>query len=165
MSKEVELWDIYDQNRAKTGRFHPRGLTIPAGDYHLVVQVWMHNSKGEFLLTKRSPQKTHPGKWETTGGCAQAGDDSLSAVLREAKEETGLTLDPAKGRLFLSFRTENAFADVWIFEQDFDLGDVVLQEEETCDVMYAAPEKVRQLVESGEMVFCSYLDRLLEETK
>ena len=37
--------------------------------------------------------------WETTAGSALAGDDSLAAVLRETMEETGLTLDPAKGQI------------------------------------------------------------------
>lgn len=165
MNTQVELWDVYDENRNVTGRLHPRGTPLPTGDYHLVVQVWMRNSRGEYLLTKRTPNKPHPGKWETTGGCAQAGDDSLSAVLREAKEETGLTLDPSKGRLFLSFRSKDSFGDVWLFEQDFDLGDVVFQEGETCDAMYATPEMLRQMARSGELVFCSYLDKLLGEEK
>lgn len=165
MNTQVELWDVYDEKRNHTGRLHPRGMPLPKGDYHLVVQVWMRNSRGEYLLTKRTPNKTHPGKWETTGGCAQAGDDSLSAVLGEAKEETGLTLDPSKGRLFLSFRGKDSFGDVWLFEQDFDLGDVVFQEGETCDAMYATPEMLRQIALSGELVFCSYLDKLLGEEK
>lgn len=165
MNAQVELWDVYDEKRNLTGRLHPRGTPLPTGDYHLVVQVWMRNSRGEYLLTKRTPNKPHPGKWETTGGCAQAGDDSLSAVLREAKEETGLALDPSKGRLFLSFRGKDSFGDVWLFEQDFDLGDVVFQEGETCDAMYATPEMLRQMARSGELVFCSYLDKLLGEEK
>lgn len=86
-------------------------------------------------------------------------------MLREAKEETGLTLDPEKGRLFLSFRGKDAFEDVWLFEQDFDLADVVFQEGETCDAMYATPEVLRQMFRTGELVFCSYLDKLLEEEK
>lgn len=161
MSMEVELWDVYDSDRNLTGRLHPRGTPLPEGDYHLVVQVWMRNSRGEYLLTKRTPNKTHPGKWETTGGCAQAGDDSLSAVLREAKEETGLKLDPERGRLFLSFRGRDAFADIWLFEQDFNLADVVFQEGETCGAMYASPEKIYEMLHAGVLVPCSYLDQLL----
>jgi len=158
----MELWDVYDEDRNLTGRLHPRGVPLPAGDYHLVVQVWMRNDRGEFLLTKRAPEKTHPGKWETTGGCAQTGDDSLSAVLREAKEETGLTLDPRQGRLLFTFRSSNAFADIWLFDQSFDLADVVLQEGETCDAMYASPQQLRQMQRGGELVFCSYLEQLLK---
>lgn len=159
---DVELWDVYDEDRNLTGRLHPRGVPLQEGDYHLVVQAWMRNSRGEYLLTRRTPNKTYPGMWETTGGAAQAGDDSLSAVLREAKEETGLTLDPEKGSLFLSFKSGNAFADVWLFEQDFDLADVVFQPGETCGAMYASAEKIYQMLQEGILVPCSYLEQLLE---
>ena len=160
---EVELWDVYDENRNLTGRLHPRGVPLPEGDFHLVVQVWMRNSRGEYLLTRRTPNKSYPGMWETTGGAAQAGDDSLSAVLREAREETGLTLDPAKGRLFLSVKGKNAFCDVWLFEQDFDLADVVFQPGETCGAMYASPEKIYEMLRSGILVPCDYLEQLFDE--
>lgn len=161
---EVELWDVYDENRNLTGRLHPRGVPLQEGDFHLVVQVWMRNSQGEYLLTRRTPNKSYPGMWETTGGAAQAGDDSLSAVLREAREETGLILEPKNGRLFLSIKGENAFCDVWLFEQNFDLADVVFQPGETCGAMYASPEKIYEMLRSGILVPCDYLEQLLDET-
>ena len=88
-----ELWDVYDENRNLTGRLHRRGDMMPKGDYHLVVHIWLMNERGEFLLTKRAPNKGFPGMWECTGGSALAGDDSLTAAIRESKEETGLTLN------------------------------------------------------------------------
>ena len=42
-----EVWDIYDENRIKTGRTMIRGNEIKNGDYHLVVHVCIFNSKGE----------------------------------------------------------------------------------------------------------------------
>jgi len=56
-SSADELWDVYDEHRNSTGRLHRRGDPLPEGEYHLVVYVWMLNSRGEFLLTKRSPNK------------------------------------------------------------------------------------------------------------
>lgn len=67
------------------------------GEYHLSVHVWLLNHNGEFLLIKRSPNKGYPNMWESTGGSAIAGDDSLSAAIREVKEETGLTADSTCG--------------------------------------------------------------------
>ena len=89
-SKADELWDIYDENRQLTGRLQRRGDPMQEGDYHLSVHVWMQNSRGEFLITQRSPNKGYPLMWESTGGSALTGDDSLTAALREVEEETGL---------------------------------------------------------------------------
>lgn len=106
---KYEVWDIYDINRNKTERFHERGKPLTDGDFHLVVHVWKYNSAGEWLIDKRTPRYENDdlgGKWETTGGAAVTGDDSLTAALREAKEELGIDLDPNDGELFLSLHPE-----------------------------------------------------------
>ena len=147
-----ELWDVYDENRCLTGRLQRRGDALESGDYHLVVYVWVQNSNGEFLLTKRSPNKGFPNMWETTGGSALAGDDSLTAATREVKEETGITLRPDCGQCIMSRKGDNFFGDYWLFRQDFDLSDIVLQEGETSDAMCADEETIRTLHREGKFV-------------
>ena len=161
-SNADELWDVYDENRNLTGKLHRRGDFLAEGEYHLVIHVWLMNSKGEILLTKRSPNKGYPNMWETTGGSALAGDDSLTATLREIKEETGLTADPARGTCIRNFKGNDSFVDVWLFRQDFELEEVVLQEGETCDKMYASAEKIKELSDRGMFVPYSYLQEILD---
>lgn len=160
-SNAGELWDIYDAHRNLTGRTHRRGDPLAEGDYHLVVHVWLQNSTGEFLLTKRSPNKGYPNMWETTGGSALAGDDSLTAALREVREETGLILLPENGKCIITDQRSDNIVDIWLFRQDFDLKNVVLQEGETCDAMYASREDLLNLREQGKLVPFRYLDKLL----
>lgn len=160
-----ELWDVYDENRNLTGRTHRRGDPLKPGDYHLVVHVWMMNSRGEFLLTKRAPNKGFPNMWETTGGSALAGDDSLKAALREVREETGLSLDSDKGIRVLSQRKEDCFRDVWLFRQDFNLEDVRLQPSETTACRYARWKDIDRMGRLGEFVPYDYLEELKELTR
>lgn len=160
-----ELWDVYDENRNLTGRLQRRGDALESGDYHLVVYIWVMDHDGKFLLTKRSPNKGFPNLWETTGGSALAGDDSLTAALREVKEETGLTLRPECGRRFMTVKGENYFGDYWLFLQDFDLDKIVLQEGETCDKMRADEETIRRLWATGEFVPCRHLDEIFEAAR
>lgn len=157
-----EIWDIYDENRNRTGRTHRRGDPMPPGEYHLTVQVWMRNSKGEYLLTKRSPNKGFPNMWETTGGSALVGDDSLTAALREVKEETGLELRPENGRIVLQNTGADFHEDVWLFHQDFQICDVKLLEGETCDVMYATREEILKMLTDGSFVPLRHVKKLLE---
>ena len=125
---------------------------MPEGDYHLVVFVWLRNSKGEYLISKRAPNKGYPNLWENTGGSAIAGDDSLTAAIREVKEEVGLDVDLENGKLIISEIREDSFFDVWLFEQDFDLADVVLQENETVDAKYATLEEIEQMIRNCEFI-------------
>lgn len=161
-SNAGELWDVYDENRNLTGRLHRRGDPLSPGEYHLVVHIWMMNHKGEFLVTKRSPDKGFPNMWECTGGSALAGDDSLRAALREVKEETGLNLCQDRGERILQMRKSDYFRDVWLFRQEFDLKDAVLQPGETTDIMYADKEKILHMWHSGDFVPYDYLPELFE---
>lgn len=158
-----ELWDIYDKNRNLTGRTHVRGEDLLPGEYHLVVHVWIRNSLGQFLMTRRSPNKGFPLLWETTGGSALAGDDSLTAALREVKEETGLQLRPENGRIVIQYSGQDHHTDVWLFEQDFEFTDVVLQEGETCDKRLSTPEEILEGLSDGTIVPFQYAKKWMEE--
>lgn len=150
-----EIWDIYDENRNLTGKTikrcdHPRG----ENEYHLAVHIWIKNSKGEWLISKRTPNKHFPLMWECTGGSVITGEDSLTGALREVKEELGISLDKEKGSIYRSLKRTvyHDFCDVWIFEHDCDIKDVVFQEGETCDAMWASSDKILKLIEDKEFV-------------
>lgn len=160
----MELWDIFDENRNPTGRLHERGKPLNPGDYHLVVHVWIQNSRGEYLISKRTPNKHFPNLWECTGGSALAGETSLQAALREVREELGIVLPPENGRLIRSDICREDFSDVWLFHHDADLKNVVLQEGETCGAKWAAKEDLLALRATGELVpVFDYLEWLFDQ--
>ena len=106
--------------------------------------------------------------WECTGGSVVAGEDSLTAALREAEEELGVKLAAENGRLFGSFRRAEyswpEFVDVWVFGCDWPIDRVMLQEGETCDAMWATSEKIREMMDGGAFVpryLLPYIDELL----
>lgn len=154
----AELWDVYDCNRKLTGRIVERGQPLSLSEYHVVVQVWIHDSRGQWLISKRTLNKSYPLKWEPTGGSVLAGEDSISAAVRETKEEVGISLNPADGELFASYRREQpcwenpGFLDVWVFHHDCALEDIVLQKDETCDAMWATSEMILEMIANGSFV-------------
>ena len=88
----MELWDVYDKDRVKTGETMERGSAFADGAYHLVVHVCIFNSKGEMLIQQRQPFKEGwPNLWDlTVGGSAVAGESSGEAAKRELFEEIGI---------------------------------------------------------------------------
>ena len=121
----MELWDVLDKHGNKTGKIIERGKQLLLkGEYFLIVDVWIMNNKGEFLISKRTPTtEPEPDKWQPTTGCAVAGDDSISAALREVKEELGITLNPENGKMIKRFIAwEKAIIDVWLFRQEVNRG-------------------------------------------
>lgn len=162
-----EYWDICDENGVPTGRIHQKGTPMNPGEYHMAVTVWIVNRQGEFLLSRRLPTARHnAGFWEPTCGSAIAGEDSLTAALREVKEELGLTLDPVCGTLFRRYNWPHHDGKgmvhfcTWVFRCDASLSDVVLQPEETCGAQWAAEDHIRALIREGCFVPYTYLDEL-----
>lgn len=160
MTANIELWDLYNEDRELTGRKHVRGEPIPQGYYHLVVHVWIRNSAGKYLISQRSADRPmHPLKWECVGGSALKGEDSLSAALRETKQEVGLTLSPENGKMIYSVtgRVVNGvrftdIVDVWLFRYD---GPVDLNLATTKEVAQAAwldKTQIKTLFDRGELV-------------
>lgn len=99
----MELWDLYDAERKLLGKDHIRGDKIPEGCYHLVVHAWIRNSKGEYLISQRSEnRKSFPLMWECVGGSVLKGENSRTAAVREIKEEVGLDVAPAGGKLLFT---------------------------------------------------------------
>ena len=160
----MELWDVYDKYRQKTGRTHERGNPIDEGDYHLVVHVWIINDKGEFLIQKRQPwKKGWPNMWDSSAaGAAVLGDSSREAAIREAKEELGIDLDITKLEPLLTVKFSRGFDDIWIIRQNIDINVLKLQYEEVADAKWASEEEIKQMVRNGEFIASSYLHDLFE---
>lgn len=158
----MELWDIYDKEKKRTGRTMKRNdWCLNDDEYHLTVLGVVAQRNGRFLITKRVMTKAWaPGWWEVSGGAAMAGEDSKEAVLREVREETGLDVSDFEGGYMFTYHRENPgkgdnyFVDVYRFIGDFNEEDLHLQQEETAGYMLATADEIRKLAQQG--IFLHY---------
>ena len=151
----MELWDLYTENRRLTGKTHIRGEEIPDGCYHLVVHVWITNSKGEYLISQRSATRpAFPLMWECVGGSVVTGESSLEGALREVKEEVGLDLLPGSGKLLFTKtrRTYHDFMDVWLFQYDGEVSLDNATTDEVAQIKWMTVPQIRELLDSGKLV-------------
>lgn len=156
----MELWDIYDENKVRTGRTMERNdWHMKAGDYHLTVLGVIRHVDGRFLITKRVMTKAWAaGCWEVSGGAAQAGEESEDAVKREIIEETGLDVSGWDGGYLFTYRRDNPdegdnyFVDVYRYTGDFSDEDIHLQEAETDGYMLADIEDIRKIADDGKFL-------------
>lgn len=149
----MEKWDLYNKNRELMGLTHVRGDIIPNGYYHLVVHVWIKNSKGEFLISQRSKSRpSYPLLWECVGGSVLAGENSLQGAMREVKEEIGVDLLSDSGKVIFTKTRTYDIMDVWLFEYNGEVDISNATTDEVCDVKWVNKEDIYKLYQGGELV-------------
>lgn len=159
----MELWDIYDESFMKTGRVHRRGEPLAKGDYHLAVNIYPVNSRGEVLIQKRSNNISwKPGIWAATGGSALAGEDGFTSCQRELMEELGIEATRENTSLVLVLKRSDKYMYVYLVSTDITIDELKLQPEEVADAKWVTKEELRSLVEAGEFYRYHYLEHLYE---
>ncbi|MBE6889458.1 MAG: NUDIX domain-containing protein [Oscillospiraceae bacterium] len=146
----TEFFDLYTADRVPLGRKIQRGAPIPKGEFHIVVQIMTINNKGEILLTQRVPTKTSGGKWECSGGCAVAGENSREAAARELYEETGIRTFPDEISLEWTLTTDSMLRDFYIVNKDIPLEKIRLQSTEVCAAKWVSFERLEEMVQCGQ---------------
>lgn len=149
-----EYQDIYDIHRNLTGRKIQRGLPRKPDEFILVVHLLLFDQQGRFLVQKRVRNKSSwADMWDISlGGIAQAGDDSRSAVTREAEEELGLHLDFTDTEPIFSFRNYNIWDDYWIAQIDSENLELTLQPEEVEDARWVTKSEWEVLLHTHQVI-------------
>lgn len=152
----MELWDVYNYDRTKSGRTMVRGDKMEGGAYHLVVHACIFNSRGEMLIQQRQPFKQGwSNMWDiTVGGSAISGDTSQTAIERELWEELGLKIDLRNVRPHLTINFDTGFDDVYLIEKEVDLNELKLQYEEVQQVKWASVDEIYRKLDEG--IFIPY---------
>ena len=151
-----EMWDIYDINKKKTGRLAERGVyEFKEGEFHIVVNAIIMNSKNELLISKRAPFKNYGLMWDFTGGSVLAGETSLEGMLREIKEELGIEFTKKEAIFFkeiLNYNISPNFKDWWIFKKDIDINELTFPDKETIDAKWVNIDGFMKIIEDGQMI-------------
>ena len=145
----MEMWDIYDANKEKTGRLMKKNdWQLKDGEYHLTVLGVI-----EQMLTR----------------AAQAGEESIDAVRREVREETGIDVTDARGGYVFTYKRENPgkgdnyFVDVYKFIKDVKDEDIHIQTEEALGYKFVTREELKQIAATGEFLHYDSIKQVFED--
>lgn len=158
----MELCDVYNRDRTKSGKTMVRGEKAEKDAYRLVVHACIFNSKGEMLIQQRQPFKSGwSNMWDiTVGGGAIAGETSQMAVERELFEEIGFKIDLQNVQPHLTINFDSGFNDVYLIERDIDVDDLALQYEEVQQVKWATLDEILKKLDDG--TFIPYYKSLIQ---
>lgn len=142
----MEKRDLYDEFRNATGKIICAGEEVPEGYFLLISVIFIQNSEGKFLIQKTSKEKG--GRYSSTGGHMNSGENTLEGIIREVKEEIGLDIAPYKDELVMfKSRTGGHFhGDLYYLKHDFDINDCKLQKEEVDSVEWLSIDEINDLI-------------------
>lgn len=149
----MEYWDLYDKDRKPLGRTHLRGDAFNEGEYYVCCEVWVINSEGKLLTTKRHPDKKAGNLWEFVGGGTLAGETTKQSAVRELFEETGIKVQEDELTFLTTYTRKNFFQDIYTVKSDVPIESVVLQPDEAIDAKWSTFEDIDKMIAGEEFVY------------
>ena len=176
--KQMELFDVLDEDGKKTGVVRERSLVHMDGVPHGTAHIWVvrknEDKTYDLLLQKRSRGKdSYPGCYDiSSAGHVQAGDEFLPSAIRELKEELGIEAkeeDLEFAGFHMGYMEDmfygNMFRDsevsaVYVYRKTVDADQLTLQKEEVESVMWMELGQCVEAVRNHGIPNCIYLDEL-----
>lgn len=148
----MEIWDGYFIDGTFANKDLVRGRKIPKGLYHLVAEILVRHTDGDYLLMKRDPSKpSHGGRYEATaGGCAVKGENKWQCAKRELFEETGISSDNFEE--IGSSVSENGISYFFLCITDCDKESIKLQKGETIGYKWVSETEFIEFINSDEAI-------------
>jgi len=117
---------------------------------HPVVHLHVFNKKGELFLQKRSQNKgEYPGLWDTAvGGHISSGETLEQALIREAKEEIGITIANIQPIAKYVIRNDWESELVHTFYMQYD-GPFTIDKEEIESARFWSVFEIKKMLHSG----------------
>ena len=145
----LELWDAYDNQFNKLDNIVlVRGDEIPDGIYHLVCEIAVRHTDGQYLLMQRDKRKHFGGMWElTAGGSALKGELPLECAVRELREETGICSENLIEIGRVVHNKHHSIYVEYLCDIECDKDSILLQEGETIAYKWVDKEEIKNIHE------------------
>jgi isopentenyl-diphosphate delta-isomerase len=142
---------------------HKERDNVSFQDIYRITNLWVNDSKGNILLSRRSlNKKVNPGLWSTAvSGTVEEGETYESNIIKEAEEEIGLQdLKPIFDRK-IRRTTKRQYFSQWfkaVVNHDYPF---VKQEKEVSDIKWFSKAELKQsLRETPEIFLTSVKEHL-----
>lgn len=154
-----EMLDVLTETGKFTDNVEMKQLCHKKGLWHKAVAVFIINSKKQVLLQKRSKnKKMWPDMWDiSAGGHVLAGEFGFQAIIREIKEELGLSVKKEE-IIFIGCSTSinkkgdilnKHFNEYYVVTKDIDEKKLKLQKEEVSEVKWINKEEIIERIKNN----------------
>lgn len=147
----MEYFDVVDKNRISLNYKKIRGENLDNNEYNIGIEIWIINDN-KILMTQRSFEKSHPGQWETPGGCSQAGETNIETVKHELKEEIGIIFNQDEFCLIGTQLYKKQFVDIFLSKKTIDITKTILQSNEIQNIKWMTKQEFYNMIKNNAIV-------------
>lgn len=152
----MEYFDVLNENGEFINKIETREECHRKGLWHRAVYGFIFNKNGDVLLQKRSNNKRlWPNLWDVTvGGHVLKGEFGRQALIREIKEELGITVKEDEIKYLVGSKSSNTkgniinnhFNECYIIEKNIEVNNITLQEEEVSDIRWFKKKEILERI-------------------
>lgn len=143
----MEFRDLYSKDRVFSGKTIIKGDKVPPNLYYLVVFAIIEDN-GKYLIQKRTIDKG--GQWAFTAGHPLQGEDSITGLIREIKEELNLDIENEEINLLKTVIDDVHIIDIYHIKMNLDNNKIKLQKEEVDDYKIATTNEIEDIIKQDE---------------
>ncbi len=154
---------IVDDNDNIIG--HKDWALVMPDDIYRVSALWITNSKGEILLARRALTKAHdPGKWgPAVAGTIENGEAYIDNIVKEAKEEIGLTnIMPQTGPKIRVSGEYNYFDQWYLLEIDKSINEFIIDRNEVEQIKWFSKNDISKEIQAFPDKFLKNMKQWVE---
>lgn len=150
----MEIWDGYFRDGTRANIDLVRETFVPDGLYHLVCEVLVRHTDGDYLLMQRDFSKPKYGGYyeATAGGSALKGESQIDCIKRELYEETGIFSNYFEELGHFVFDDSRAIFYTFLCITDCDKTAVTCQAGETISYKWLTEPEFIAFIHSGKMI-------------
>jgi 8-oxo-dGTP pyrophosphatase MutT (NUDIX family) len=150
----MELEDLYDEKFNKLNKIIRRRIDeIPEGCYVMMSYALIKNND-KYLLEQATARSNNT--LAIPGGHVLAGEDGLTGLKRELKEELNIEITDSEFNLIDTVIYKKQFVDIYISNKPINIKNIKLQEEEIKDAKFVTKKEFIEMINNNEIVSSVY---------
>ena len=145
----MELEDLYDCNFNRLGKTIRRRIDeIPEGCYIMMSYALIKNND-KYLLEQATARSNNT--LAIPGGHVLAGEDGLTGLQRELKEELNLENINFKHLDTIIYPYNSYIFNIYLIEDEININDLVFDCDEVVDIGWYTKKEIFNLIEKGKV--------------
>lgn len=145
----MELEDLYDKDFKKTGKTIRRRIdNIPEG-YYVMMSYALIKNNDKYLLEQATTRSNNT--IAIPGGHLLAGEDALTGLKRELKEELNLEAENIKHLETIIYPYNSYIFNVYLIEDIIDISSLIYSKDEVVNIKWYTKNEILELLRNNKI--------------